>query len=191
MEDQRENRIQMFEDTLQGCERNRRLLEAICWTREHTEVYAAGHLRPERTVCRVIPAGGNVMAMARQIHMENPDRRLGIWNCCSTFYPGGGVFQGREGVEESLCRCTTLYPCLNTTVLWEQYYEPNRRTRSGGDRCIVTPDIICVGNDEAGKGWNPEEEWFVVDVISGTAELQHILQIADSSHIANLVVGSC
>lgn len=187
MEDQRKNRIQMFEDTIQGCERNRRLTEAIRWTREHTQVYASGLRGTHAAVCRVIPVDGNVMNTVGRIGREYADRKLGIWNLCSTLYPGGGVFQGREGIEESLCRCTTLYPCLNTAALWEQFYEPNR-TGSGAERCILTPGILCVGRDEVGEGWEREAEWFVVDVISGTADLQDIVQIAGASGITDLVV---
>ena len=48
--------------------------------------------------------------------------KIGVLNFASAKHPGGGVWSGARSQEESLCRASTLYPCLTTEFLGDNYY---------------------------------------------------------------------
>ena len=92
-------------------------------------------------------------------------------NFASAVNPGGGVRSGSSAQEESLCRCSTLYPTLNQRFLWEKYYEPNRAANDPlhTDACIWSPGIVICKLDTSGNPRIAPEGWATVDVISCAA----------------------
>jgi uncharacterized protein (TIGR02452 family) len=74
--------------------------------------------------------------------------------------PGGGVANGANAQEECLCRESTLYPCLNTDGLWQNYYSFHRKRQDANytDAVIYTPGVVVLSG-----------EWFTVDVVSVAA----------------------
>ena len=52
-------------------------------------------------------------------------KKVCVLNFASATNPGGGVVNGSSAQEESICRCTTLYPCLNTEPMWQAFYSPH------------------------------------------------------------------
>jgi uncharacterized protein (TIGR02452 family) len=61
-------------------------------------------------------------------------------NFASAKNPGGGFLNGSQAQEESLARCSALYPCLLTQ---REYYEQNRAWPSllYTDHLIYSPDV--------------------------------------------------
>ena len=55
-----------------------------------------------------------------------PGERVCVHNFASATNPGGGVTKGSSAQEECLCRCSTLYFCLNTKEMWAGFYSPHR-----------------------------------------------------------------
>ena len=47
------------------------------------------------------------------LRKEFPDAKIAVMNFANAFQAGGGVADGCTAQEESLCRCSTLYPILN------------------------------------------------------------------------------
>jgi len=171
----RERRIDVFEDTLYYCEGNRNLLEAIQQTRNNTILYqhplkecTGVYGRRYNHPFKVFISHTRILEAAKRRSSEYKDSRIGMVNFASAVNPGGGVIKGRDTQEESLCRCTTLYPCLCTTRLIEEYYSNNRMEGNQLyiDACIFTPGIICIKTDTEYPRLVPEQEWFMVDVIS-------------------------
>lgn len=177
-EEDRKRKIRIFEDTMLGCERRQDLVEGILYSREHTVLYK-NPLRdispfPSQmdgsdceitvTKCRSLEAAGN-------LHKVYPDARIGVLNFASATTPGGGVIRGSSAQEECLCRCSTLYPCLETPSLQKEYYGYHRRRKDGlyTNAVIFTPEITVVKTDTKWPEWLPESDYIKVDVLSCAA----------------------
>lgn len=100
-----------------------------------------------------------------------PGRKIAVLNFASATKPGGGVINGSSAQEESLCRCSTLYPTLDRRFLWQSYYDVNRAAGDvlHTDACIYSPGIVICKTDENFPERMPQEDWVTVDVISCAA----------------------
>lgn len=95
-----------------------------------------------------------------------------ILNFASSVSPGGGVLGGSTAQEESICRVSTLYPCL--CALNNSFYKNNiELLRTGkmdarySSDCIYTPNIVVFKSDDI----TPEllEKYYMVDVVTCAA----------------------
>lgn len=94
-------------------------------------------------------------------------QKVAVLNFASATTPGGGVETGASAQEESLCRVSTLYPCLRDKTMWEQFYAPHRTAQNPlhNDDIIYTPDVMVLKDDD----YNPIKTPFLVDVITCAA----------------------
>lgn len=86
---------------------------------------------------------------------------------CST-EPGGGVLEGSIAQEESLCRSSTLYPCLSSTQMYEEFYYPHICSRNfiNNDDCIYTPYVTVFQTDELFPIMLKRKDWFHTNIIT-------------------------
>ena len=108
---------------------------------------------------------------AAQLYRNNPNSRIAVHNFASATNPGGGVVHGSRAQEEALCRCSTLYPALNTDENFKRYYKFHyeRKDRIYTDACIFTPEIIVCKSDIDVPQRLPQKFWFKVDVLTCAA----------------------
>lgn len=94
-----------------------------------------------------------------------------VLNFASATNPGGGVVHGSSAQEETICRCSTLYPCLDTEEMWNGFYGPHRRADNPlyNDDCIFTPAVKVFKSDTNFPELLPEDAWWDVDVITCAA----------------------
>lgn len=109
-------------------------------------------------------------------------KRVAVLNFANNHSIGGSPFSA-GAQEESLCRCSTLYPCLQ--AMNEPFYQRHIRLRGahqmdhmGNDDIIYTPDVVVFKTDERTDPVYPQmmpsEAWYKVDVITCAApELWH------------------
>ncbi|MCM1159136.1 MAG: TIGR02452 family protein [Bacteroidales bacterium] len=173
----RERRTDIFEDTLQYCERSRILVDAVMRTRRNTVLYreplreCSGQERRFEEEAEVVVTPRRTLAAAKELSRRHKGQRIGVLNFASATNPGGGVIRGSNAQEECLCRSTTLYPCLNTETLRQDYYGFHRERRDTlyTDACVYLPEVAVFKTDEKWPELMPKEEWFSVDVISCAA----------------------
>ena len=108
---------------------------------------------------------------AFQLRKINPNARIAVHNFASATNPGGGVKHGSRAQEEALCRCSTLYPALNTDENWQRYYKFHRSRQDSihTDACIFTPEILVFKSDTDTPQLLPQNEWLKVDVLTCAA----------------------
>lgn len=108
---------------------------------------------------------------AMALHKEFPDKKIAVLNFASATRPGGGVKIGSSAQEESLCRCSTLYPTIDRRWLWQKYYDVNRVANDviHTDACIYSPGVIICKTDESIPQRMPENEFVTIDVITCAA----------------------
>lgn len=173
-QEDREKRISIFEDTLQFCEREHKLVKAVENSRENTILYReplSEVAKPRKRwdkPCEVIVTQYRILEAVQKWYTEFPQNRIGVLNFASATIPGGDVTRGGETQEECLCRCTTLYPCLNVDPLWKGYYLFHRQRHSAlyTNACIYIPGIVGIKTDERWPELKPEKDWSVADIIS-------------------------
>ena len=98
-------------------------------------------------------------------------KKVCVLNFASATNPGGGVVNGSSAQEECICRCTTLYPCLNTDTMWNVFYKPHRKTANPlyNNDCIYTPDVSVFKSDKNFPEILPKDEWWNVNVLTCAA----------------------
>lgn len=171
----RADRLEIFNDTVSKINSSPDLQESIKRSIENTKIYPAGESIKISETChtsenyRHIPVLLNATTVEATLFFKenNPDKKIGILNFASATNPGGGVTKGANAQEESLCRVSTLYQCLNSPVVMNGFYNPNRESGDSlhTDTCIYTPDVAIIKGDRAVTLNKP----VYVDVISCSA----------------------
>ncbi len=118
---------------------------------------------------RIIVSGKRSLEAAQAYAQQG--KKVCVLNFASATNPGGGVVRGSSAQEECICRCTTLYPCLNTGSLWDIFYTPHRKMENPlyNNDCIYTPDLCVFKSDTNFPESLPRNEWWNVNVITCAA----------------------
>ena len=148
MIDRRTKNAEIFRDTERRYTADQALVQAV---RESTEsqVFISEKSTvnvpvPSKTEkAKVIVSGKRSLEAAERYAKQG--KTVCVLNFASATNPGGGVVNGSSAQEECICRCTTLYPCLNTDQMWNVFYSPHRKTANPlyNNDCIYTPNV-CV-----------------------------------------------
>ena len=106
-----------------------------------------------------------------------PGKKVAVLNYANNHSIGGAPFSA-GAQEESLCRCSTLLPCLE--AMKEPFYQKHRNQYSsrqmdfmGNDDLIYTPDVVVFKSDARTDPVYPQmmgrEAWYKVNVITCAA----------------------
>lgn len=70
--------------------------------------------------------------------------RVAVLNFADPFEAGGLVWEGVCTMEEDLCRCSNLYPCISQDKVFDDYYGYNRELGGNifSDRLIYSKDVL-------------------------------------------------
>ncbi|MDE7243466.1 MAG: TIGR02452 family protein [Oscillospiraceae bacterium] len=172
----RDQLIEIFQDTEAWYQENPVLAEAVRKSIAGTVLYPAAEypaIRPAKDGVKteVTVTKARSFEAAVRLLRDNPGKKAAVHNFASATNPGGGVTLGSGAQEECLCRCSTLYPVLNTQKLWEGYYSFHRKRHDVRytDACIYSPDIVIIKSDTPTPMRLPENAWRTVDVITCAA----------------------
>ena len=173
--DRKQRLIEIFEDTQAFYTENEKLRQAVAAAKSATRLYEAEEYPAlsvkDEAEGKVIVTKRKTFEAAMRIHMDHPDWKIAVLNFASATNPGGGVKTGSSTQEESLCRCSTLYPTLTQNWLWQCYYQKNRDAHGNlhTDACIYSPGVTIIKTDEIFPERIKEKDWVTVDVISCAA----------------------
>lgn len=167
------NNIDIFNDTLNFIKEDKILSDSSFASSKSTIIYKEKLVANKRTVRagKVTITTNRTFEAAIKMHKKHPNKKIAVLNFASATNPGGGVANGSSAQEESLCRCSTLYPVLSSQYLFKNFYLLNRREHNPlhNDLVIYSPEIIiCKSDDEVNKRLK-REEFVKVDVISAAA----------------------
>lgn len=172
----REGNVAVFEDTKRLYQTNERLKAAVEASRKAQSLIREGDaLSTHRGHKKFDTQASVVVSGKRSFEAAEPYCRDGLRVCVHNFAsatnPGGGVTRGAGAQEECLCRCSTLYPNLNYTEMWDGFYKPHRRAGDAfhNDDCIYTPGVIVFKSDTYKPALMREEDWYTVDVLTCAA----------------------
>ena len=118
---------------------------------------------------KVIVSGKRSLEAAESYAKQG--KKVCVLNFASATNPGGGVVNGSSAQEECLCRCTTLYPCLNTDAMWSAFYKPHRKAANPlyNNDCIYTPDVCVFKSDTNFPEPLPQKDWWNVNILTCVA----------------------
>ena len=173
--DKRARLAEIFRDTQQFYSTDSALIAAVEGSRKNTRLYEAGTAPAFPGSAAkdgaVTVTKSRTYEAAMRLAKQYPGKKIAVLNFASATKPGGGVINGSSAQEESLCRCSTLYPTLDRRFLWQNYYDVNRTAGDvlHTDACIYSPDIVICKTDENYPERMPQEDWVTVDVISCAA----------------------
>lgn len=186
----RDDMIAIFRDTVDFYTTDENLRQAIQDSIKGTRFYGAENYPPlpkrrfQTTAISVIKK--RTLEAAILMQRKYLELKIAIHNFASATNPGGGVKYGSRAQEEALCRCSTLYPVLNTEDNWKQFYAVNREKDNSlhDDACIYSPEIIVCKSDIDHPARLPRDKWDLVDVITIAAPNLHSLTISDEELFA-------
>ena len=175
MQNRRIRNIEIFEDSVELMNENtvlQRCIEAsITKQRLYLETEAAEVSIPRKKEKHA----KTVISQKRSFEAASKYARAGkkvcVLNFASAVNPGGGVTQGASAQEECLCRCSTLYPCLNIEEMWKKFYGPHRVAENPlyNDDCLYSPGVVVFKSDTAFPERMKEQDWYQVDVLTCAA----------------------
>lgn len=173
MFDGREKNIEVFENSVNMMRSNFKLKKAVADSVCMQKVYleADDIAIPENRNLN----GKTVISKERSFEAASKYAREGkkvcVLNFASATNPGGGVTRGSTAQEECLCRCSTLYPCLNSEKMRKLFYEPHRKAENPlyNADCIYTPDVTVFKTDTSVPEKMDEKDWYQVDILTCAA----------------------
>lgn len=181
----REMEKAIFEDTAKQCRRDNILVASIqasvqqqmvipegrslvCFDHEINKDSLTKCHRYEEPACVTVSRKRTFEAARAYI---DDGLRTVVLNFASAIKPGGGVEKGSVAQEEALCKCSTLYFCINTWQMWSDFYHPHREEYDylHNDDCIYTPNVMVFKSDTNKPTMLPHDEWYQVNVITCAA----------------------
>ncbi len=173
MFDRRTKNVNIFNDTMDWISGSKKLHDAVALSINNQRLYLgseeAAIPEPSGKACVTVVSTKRSFEAAAAYARE--EKKVCVLNFASATNPGGGVTHGSSAQEECLCRCSTLYPCLNVDALWKGFYLPHRKAGDPlyNDDCIYTPDVYVCKSDISFPERMVEEDWYQVDVLTCAA----------------------
>ena len=168
----KEELVEVFRDTEDFYKRDENLKRGIEEAIKGTEFYGANDYPPlpkprfKKTAISIVKK--RTLEAAVSLQRRHLELKITVHNFASATNPGGGVKHGSRAQEEAICRCSTLYPVLNTDDNWKRFYNVNRAQANPlhDDACIYTPEIVVCKTDAERPVRLPRDRWDLVDVVT-------------------------
>ena len=174
MIDRRTKNAEIFRDTERRYTSDPTLMQAVQQSTNNQVFIAETENVSVPSACKTenakVIVSGKRSLEAAEVYAKQ-DKKVCVLNFASATNPGGGVVNGSSAQEECICRCTTLYPCLNTDAMWNEFYKPHRKAANPqyNNDCIYTPDVCVFKSDTNFPEVLPKDEWWNVNILTCAA----------------------
>ena len=164
----------------------------------------------------VVPNEEMEIVVSRERTFEAAEKYRGRKICCLDFansHSVGGAPWSAGAQEESMCRTSTLYPCLYAEKrdFYELHcdeFDAGEIDEMGTDDLIYVPDVVVFKTDESVPKLKDEDSWFKTDVIVSAApeldwgyddiayekimesRIKRILDVASKENVQVLILGA-
>ena len=166
-------------DTQSQYETNDELKQMVCDSIS-SQIMVAHEKNIDQPLCtssntKFLVTGNRTLAEAQL--WATPGQKVAVLNFANNHSIGGAPFSA-GAQEESLCRCSTLFPCLE--AMFDGFYKKHQKLfrerkidHMGNDDLIYTPNV-CVFKTEPLTDpiipqLLPRDKWFHVDIITCAA----------------------
>lgn len=171
------NYFEIMTDTKMQCESNPKLIEAVRNSIEKQYIIFMEDNIDQPVVkdskTQYICSGKRSFEAAKAYKGQ----KIAVLNFANNHSIGGNPYYA-NAQEESLCRCSTLFPCLE--AMREPFYNKHKSQIwnkemdwRGSDDLIYTPGVVVFKTDERTEPMYPQmmkpDEWYSVDVITCAA----------------------
>ncbi|MDD5842787.1 MAG: TIGR02452 family protein [Solobacterium sp.] len=171
----REERVKIFEDTMDWINTDKDLSDSVNNAKNHTEIFYEDDY-PEfnqKNTCdtQITVTRHRSFEAAIKLHKTDITSKIAVLNFANAFHAGGGVTTGSSAQEESLCRTSTLYPLIYRKYLRDTFYKHHfeRNNPKATDSLIYTEGVIICKTDEDLPQRMKKEDWVKVDMITCAA----------------------
>lgn len=209
--------ISAFEDTMQCIRRNAQLNQRTKQSIMHTQIFppnSHSKKHPHYESPEVTVTTETTVSAARRLYRAYT--RLALLNFANPLEPGGGVLRGATAQEESICRASTLYPCLTSTQA-SAFYELHRSIPYhflgflATDSLLYSPGVTLFKEEDENGVPLYTERWCIAEVITCAApcfysrmnclpddellplftkRIKNIMEAAIDHDIASLILGA-
>ncbi len=168
----RDIRVQSFKNTRDLYLNDKLLIKSIKETKKNLKVYFEDFSSSNKNIkekSKIIFERLSSLDASKKYYK---DGKLGLLNFASGTHPGGSVLNGSNAQEESICRASTLYKCLNDESgnLYESFYGYHRNLGNiYSDRIIYSPNVMVFKNDDKENTLLDKNEWFKINIITAAA----------------------
>ena len=202
-------------DTLQHCWKDEKLLSSILNSIKQSEI-----VYEEDEVEFDVKKVHSQILVSSQRSFETAQEYKGMKTAVLDFANSHSVWWNpfvSWAQEESLCRCSTLYPCLKTEKNLDYFYNQHIRDYEDwvldemwNDDMIYIPEVTVFKTDASVPEMMDESEWFNVDIIVAAApelfkydrydtekyeilmrkRIRRILELAAKHNVEALILGA-
>ena len=176
----------IFQDTYSKCQSNPVLSQSIQQSINSTKLYLEGNIFnltntpiKSKDYNITISPDRTLNAIYKHFLKYNIKGKFGVLNFASAKHPGGGVCTGARSQEESICRASTLYPCLKTQFLEDNYYSYHMTLKKQySDRIIYIPNVtVFKTDDDIYCKMLDAKFWYNIDIITCAAHNQRAYKL--------------
>ena len=170
--DIRERNVEIFNDTMDVIKHSEKLTKSVEEILKKQKLILANVKIDNNTEDRASDAK---VILSKKRTLEAASSYIGkkvcVHNFASATNPGGGVTRGSQAQEESICRCTDLYLCLNIEEYLNKFYGEHRKAHNPiyNDDIIYSPGVDVFKTDTKEPKIMNEKDWYKVDILTCAA----------------------
>ena len=185
----RDTRVQSFKNTRDLYMNDKTLIKSIKETKKNTKLYLEGFEAKNKEYkydTKIVFERLTSLDATRKY----ANQKVALLNFASGTHPGGGVLTGSNAQEESICRASTLYKCLNdeTGNIYEFFYGYHKTLGNiYSDRIIYSPNILVFKDSNKENTLLDKNDWYKINVISSSAPNLKDEKILDSE-LYNIII---